>query len=90
MRNHRIDESHPSELPAEQRLMPYRLLCNDVQREGAKPRPDLASGLFYYVPLHNIWYGITASRTEAHSLVTECLLFGFLEEVYHAAFTIWL
>lgn len=38
--------------------MPYRLLCDDVQREGAKPSPDLAFGLFYYVPLHNIWYGI--------------------------------
>jgi len=26
--------------------MPYRLLYNDVQREGAKPSPDLASALF--------------------------------------------
>ena len=39
--------------------MPYRLLCNDVQREGIKPSPDLASGLFFYAQLHNIWYGIT-------------------------------
>ncbi len=39
-------------------LMPYRILCNDVQREGAKPRPDLASGLFCSVPLHKIWNGI--------------------------------
>jgi hypothetical protein len=39
-------------------MMPYRLLCNDVQREGVKPSPDLASGLFCYAPLHNIWYGI--------------------------------
>src|SRR3989442_11320793 len=38
--------------------MPYRKLCNDVQREGAKLGPDLASGLFCYVPLHDIWYGI--------------------------------
>ena len=38
-------------------LMPYRMLCNDVQREGAKPSPDLAFGLFCYVPLHNIRYG---------------------------------
>src|SRR6266699_3884762 len=38
--------------------IPYRLLCNDVQREGTKPTPDLASGLFCYVPLHNIRYGI--------------------------------
>ncbi len=30
--------------------MPYRMLCSDVQREGVKPSPDLASGLFrlYY------------------------------------------
>jgi len=33
-------------------------LCNDVQREGAKPRPDLATGVFCSVPLHKIWYGI--------------------------------
>ncbi len=38
------------------------LLCNDVQREGAKLSPDLASGLFCYVPLHKIWYGIEESR----------------------------
>ncbi len=34
------------------------MLCNDVQREGAKLSPKLASGLFCYVPLHNIRYGI--------------------------------
>ncbi len=39
--------------------MPSRFLCNDVQREGVKPRPDLASWLFCYTPLHNIWYGIS-------------------------------
>src|SRR5713101_9248936 len=38
--------------------MPYQILCNDAQRKGAKPSPDLASGLFCYVPLHKIWYGI--------------------------------
>jgi HNH endonuclease len=38
--------------------MPYRLLCNDVQREDVKPSPDLASELFYYASLHKIWYGI--------------------------------
>lgn len=27
-------------------LMPYRLLCEDVQREGIKPCSDLVSGLF--------------------------------------------
>ena len=42
----------------EAQTMLYRLLCNQVQREGVKPRPDLAFGLFCYVPLHNIWYGI--------------------------------
>jgi hypothetical protein len=39
--------------------MPYRMLCNDVKREGAKPSPDLVSGLFCFLPLHNIRYGIT-------------------------------
>ncbi len=34
--------------------MPYRLLCNDDQREGVKSSPDLAFGLFCYVPLHKI------------------------------------
>src|SRR6266699_4693711 len=38
--------------------MPYRMLCNDVQREGAKLSPDRASWLFCDVPLHKIWYGI--------------------------------
>ncbi len=38
--------------------MLYRFLCNAMQREGAKPNPDLAFGLFCYVPLHKIWYGI--------------------------------
>jgi hypothetical protein len=42
-------------------LIPYRLLCDDVQREGAKPSPDLASRLFCYVPLHNNRYGIPHS-----------------------------
>jgi len=38
--------------------MPYRMLCNDVQREGVKFSPDLTSGLLCYVPLYKIWYGI--------------------------------
>ena len=38
--------------------MPYRFMCNDAQREGAKPSPSLASKLFCYVPLYNFWYGI--------------------------------
>ncbi len=38
--------------------MPYRILCNDVRREGVKASLDLASGLFCYVPLHKIRYGI--------------------------------
>ncbi len=40
--------------------MPYRILCNDVQREGVKASPDLASRLFQNVPLHNIRYGIAS------------------------------
>ncbi len=39
-------------------LIPHRLLCNRVQREGVKPSPDLASELFCYASLHKIWYGI--------------------------------
>jgi hypothetical protein len=38
--------------------MPYQMLCNDVQREGGEPSPDLASWLFCCSLLHNIWYGI--------------------------------
>jgi hypothetical protein len=34
--------------------MPYRILCNGVQREGAKLSPALASELSCYVPLHKI------------------------------------
>jgi len=40
------DRDHP--------WMPYRFMCNDVQRKSAKPSPDIAFGLFCYVPLHNI------------------------------------
>jgi len=38
--------------------MPYRILCNGVQREGAKLSLSLASELFCYVPLHKIRYGV--------------------------------
>ncbi len=38
--------------------MPYRKLYNGVQREDAKPVPDLAFELLSYVPLHNILYCI--------------------------------
>ncbi len=38
--------------------MLYRLLCNDDQREGVKSSPDLAFGLFCYVPVHKIRDGI--------------------------------
>ena len=38
--------------------MPYRILCNDVRREGVKASPDPVFGLFCYVPLHKIRYGI--------------------------------
>jgi hypothetical protein len=34
-------------------VMPYRLLCNDVQREGVKSSPGLNFGLFCYAPLHD-------------------------------------
>jgi hypothetical protein len=44
-----------------QTLMPYRFLCDDMQREGVKPSPDLDSGFFCYAPLHN--KASCASRT---------------------------
>src|SRR6266566_10027691 len=44
-----------------QKLMPYRILCNGVQQEGAKLSPALASELFCYVPLHKIRYGVINS-----------------------------
>jgi len=37
-------------------------LCNGVKREGVKANLDLAYGLFCYVPLHKIRYGIEISR----------------------------
>ena len=43
-----IDSTSPAPYPT-----------NHVQREDAKLSPDLASGLFCYVPLHKIWYGIS-------------------------------
>lgn len=34
----------------------YQLqVCNSVQREGIKIRPGLASRLFCYEPLYNMW-----------------------------------
>ncbi len=42
--------------------MLYRLLCSGVQREGVKASLELASGPFYYVPLHTIWYGINVFK----------------------------
>jgi hypothetical protein len=48
----------PPLLPKGKTGMPYRMLWNDVEREGAKPGPELVSGLFCYVPLHNNRYGI--------------------------------
>jgi hypothetical protein len=35
-----------------------KMLCKGMQREGVKASPDLASGLFCYAPLRNIWDGI--------------------------------
>src|SRR5436309_3092610 len=43
------------------------MLCNVGQREGVKPSPDLALGLFCYAPLHKIWYGILALALIAKS-----------------------
>ena len=43
-----------------------RLLCSDVQREGVKLNPDLASRLFCYVPVHNNRDGIQISREVAN------------------------
>jgi hypothetical protein len=44
-------------------------LCNDVQREGVKLSPDLAFGLFCYVPLHNFRYSIyNSSERESKSV----------------------
>src|SRR6266566_361492 len=40
------------------RMMPYRILWNGIKREGVKASSGLAFGLFYYVPLHRIRYGI--------------------------------
>ncbi len=34
------------------------MLCNGEKREGVKANLDLAYGLFCYVPLHKIRYGI--------------------------------
>jgi hypothetical protein len=39
-------------------MMPYRILWNGIKREGVKASSGLAFGLFYYVPLHRIRYGI--------------------------------
>ncbi len=46
--------------------MPYRILCNGVKREFVKASPDLASGLFYSVPLHKIRYGIPVGLSSDH------------------------
>src|SRR5260221_13760833 len=43
----------PFRTASNERVMPYRILYNDVQREGAKLSPALASGLSCHVPLHN-------------------------------------
>src|SRR6266851_6387992 len=38
-------------------MMPTRSLCNNMQREGVKPSPVLASVLFCYALLYNFWFG---------------------------------
>src|SRR6266702_710480 len=54
---YRLGETKAAQLQA---IMPYRILCNGVQREDVKARLDLASGLLCFVPLHKIRYGIQA------------------------------
>jgi putative transposase len=49
-------------------MMPYRLLCNDVQRKAVKLSPGLASELSCYVPLHIIWYGIFVAGASTHKV----------------------
>ena len=39
--------------------------CVTKRREGAIPSPDEACGLFYYVPLHNVRYGVDGIATRA-------------------------
>lgn len=55
--------------------MPSRKLCNDVERESAKPIPDLASGFFCYVPLHNFRYGIGLQAHLRQSVLKSRVLF---------------
>ena len=40
--------------------------CVTKRREGAIPSPDEACGLFYYVPLHNIRYGVPDPHKGGH------------------------
>jgi len=41
-----------------------RFLCNALQRDSVQPGPDLAFGLYCYVPFHNnSWYGLNSSRS---------------------------
>ena len=43
--------------------MLYRFLCNTMQWDGVQSSPDLAFGLFCYVPSHNSWYGLSVEET---------------------------
>ena len=45
-------------MPTAKKQMPYRILCNDARREDVKASLDLALGLFCYVLLLKIQYGI--------------------------------
>ncbi len=54
-------------------VTPSRMLCNGVQREGAKLRPDFASELFCYVPLHNIRDGVSSTCIHVN-MSCKCLL----------------
>jgi hypothetical protein len=59
--------------------MPSRMLCNDIKREGANPSPGLVSGLSYYVPLHNIRYGIYCGSIHEYWYIVFLVQFASLK-----------
>jgi hypothetical protein len=55
--------------------MPYRFLCNALQRDGVQPGPDLAFGLCCYVPFHNnSWYGLQKHTPTTSGMVSNYLI----------------
>src|SRR6266851_96225 len=63
--------------------MPYRMLCDDMQREDVKSSPDLASGLFCYVPLHKNWYGIRKESMPVVSVLPRLFSYLLLKPAPH-------